>query len=71
VSPARHQAPHRPPGIESKRRLGRYRWVVERTLAWLSRYRRLTIRYERLVAMHRAFPHPSCALICRTFVARL
>ena len=22
-------------GIESKERLGRYRWVVERTLAWL------------------------------------
>jgi len=27
--------------------LGRHRWVVERTLAWLNRDRRLTIRYER------------------------
>jgi hypothetical protein len=44
---------------------------VERTLAWLSRYRRLTIRYERLVAMHRAFLHLGCALICWNFVARL
>jgi transposase len=34
-------------GVESSQRLGRHRWVVERTLAWLARYRRLTIRYER------------------------
>lgn len=33
-------------GIESSERLGRYRWIVERTLAWLARFRRLTIRYE-------------------------
>ena len=29
--------------------------MVERTFAWLAQYRRLTIHYERLVAMHRAF----------------
>jgi hypothetical protein len=36
-------------GKESSEKLGRHRWVVEqRTLAWLSKYRRLlTIRYER------------------------
>ena len=28
-------------GVESSEKLGRHRWVVERTLAWLSRYRRL------------------------------
>lgn len=33
--------------IESKERLGKHRWVVERTLAWLNRYRRLNVRYER------------------------
>jgi transposase len=33
-------------GIESSEKLGRHRWVVERTLAWLAKYRRLTIRYE-------------------------
>src|SRR3712207_8336568 len=27
-------------GVESSERLGRYRWVVERTGAWLNRYRR-------------------------------
>jgi IS5 family transposase len=31
-------------GIESRERLGRYRWVVERTLSWLNRFRRLKVR---------------------------
>jgi transposase len=34
-------------GVESGEKLGRHRWVVERTLAWLSRCRRLCVRYER------------------------
>ena len=51
-------------GIESSPRLGRHRWVIERTLAWLSRYRRLTIRYERRVDIHQAFLTLGCALIC-------
>lgn len=34
-------------GIESRERLGKWRWVVERTLGWLHRFRRLRIRYER------------------------
>ena len=58
-------------GVESKSRLGRHRWVVERTFAWLARYRRLTIRYERLVAMHRAFLHLGCAMICLNYLRRL
>ena len=58
-------------GIESKDRLGRHRWVVERTMAWLARYRRLTIRYERLVAVHRGFLHLACARICFNYLQRL
>lgn len=58
-------------GIESKHRLGRHRWVVERTFAWLARYRRLTIRYERLVAMHRAVLHLACAMVCWNSVLKL
>ena len=58
-------------GIESKDRLGRHRWVVERTMAWLARYRRLTVRYERLVAVHRGFLHLACALICFNYLQRL
>jgi len=50
--------------VESSAWLGRHRWVVERTLAWLSRYRRLTIRYERRADIHQAFLTLGCALIC-------
>ena len=34
-------------GVESSERLGRHRWKVERSLAWLLADRRLTVRYER------------------------
>ena len=51
-------------GIDSSTRLGRHRWVVERTLAWLSRFRRLTIRYEQRADIHHAFLTLGCALIC-------
>jgi transposase len=57
-------------GIESSTRLGRHRWVIERTLAWLSRYRRLTIRYERRVDIHQAFLTLGCALICFNHLPR-
>ncbi len=51
-------------GIERSDRLGRHRWVVERTLAWLNRFRRLTIRDERRADLHQAFLSLGCALIC-------
>jgi transposase len=54
-------------GIESKEKLGRYRWVVERTLAWLARFRRLRVRDERLAEMHLAFLQLGCALICLSY----
>ncbi len=57
-------------GVESKARLGRHRWVVERTLAWLNRFRRLTIRYERDDQIHQAFLTLGCALICWNFLQR-
>lgn len=39
-------------GVETSQRLGRHRWVIERSFAWLNRFRRLTIRYERRLDMH-------------------
>ncbi len=56
-------------GKETSERLGRHRWVVERTLAWLARYRRLAIRYERLADMHEAFLHLGCSLICLNYLS--
>jgi transposase len=55
-------------GIESSTRLGRHRWVVERTFAWLAKYRRLTIRYERRADIHQGFLSLGCALICCNFL---
>jgi transposase len=51
-------------GIESKTKLGRHRWVVERTFAWLHQYRRLQVRYERRADIHHAFLTLAGTLIC-------
>jgi IS5 family transposase len=56
--------------IDQGVRLGKHRWVVERTLAWLNRYRRLRIRYERRDDIHQAFLSLAAALICWKFVQR-
>jgi hypothetical protein len=34
-------------GVESSARLGRHRWKVERSLSWLSCWRRLQVRWDR------------------------
>jgi transposase len=44
--------------------LGKTRWVVERTLAWLHQFRRLRVCYERMPSIHEAFLHLGCAIIC-------
>jgi IS5 family transposase len=51
-------------GIESRGKLGRHRYVVERSLAWLVGYRRLQVRYERRADILTAFLQLACALIC-------
>jgi IS5 family transposase len=51
-------------GIESSQRLGRHRYVVERSLAWLVGYRRLQVRYERRADIVLGFMQLACALIC-------
>jgi transposase len=56
------------PGIDSSQHLGRFRWVVERSLGWLNRFRRLVIRYERRGDIHLAFLDLGCALICFNFL---
>ncbi|MFL1897508.1 IS5 family transposase [Streptomyces tauricus] len=51
-------------GIESSERLGRRRWVIERTMSWLSGYRRLSPRYERHPRNYLAFLGLAAALCC-------
>jgi transposase len=48
-------------GVESSQRLGRHRWKVERSLAWLLANRRLTVRYERRADILTAFLQLACA----------
>jgi transposase len=57
-------------GIDSSERLGRHRWVVERTLAWLTQFRRLTVRYERRRDIHEAFLSLGWSLLCFNAVTR-
>ena len=51
-------------GRESKDRLGRYRWVVERTHAWIASFGKLRIRFERSIDTHLALLSLACCVIC-------
>jgi transposase len=51
-------------GIEDKTRLGRLRWVVERTMSWLLSFRPVALRYDRMAATLSALLSLACALIC-------
>ena len=57
-------------GVESGERLGRQRWVIERTLAWLTGYRRLTLRYERNASHFLAFLTLAAAITCYKKLAK-
>jgi transposase len=51
-------------GTDSSERLGRHRWVVERTISWLLAFRRLALRYDRTATTITALATLACALIC-------
>nr|WP_257039941.1 IS5 family transposase [Streptomyces sp. TLI_55] len=51
--------------------LGVYRYVVERTIAWLHGFRRLRIRWERRDDIHEAFLGLATCLITHRHVQRL
>jgi transposase len=44
-------------------RLGRARWVVERTFSWLHHFKRLLVRYDRRHEIHEAFLAIGCCLV--------
>ena len=44
--------------------LGRFRWVVEQTLALLHQFRRLRTRYEKRADIHEALMSAACSVIC-------
>jgi transposase len=51
-------------GVETSEKLGRRRWMIERTISWLTGYRRLTIRYERKANHFLAFLTLAAAITC-------
>jgi transposase len=57
-------------GVESSERLGRHRWIVERSIAWLLAYRRLAVRYDCQAATVLGLLHLACSLICVRFLQR-
>ncbi|MGK3945299.1 IS5 family transposase [Streptomyces caeruleatus] len=58
-------------GVEHGSGLGIFRWVVERTIAWLHGFRRLRIRWERRDDIHEAFLGLATCLITHRHVQRL
>ncbi|MFD8790948.1 transposase [Streptomyces vinaceus] len=58
-------------GIGSSQRLGRHRWVVERTASWLVGCSRLHRRYERKAEHSLAFAGIAAALICNRGLVRV
>lgn len=51
-------------GVAHGSGLGKVRWVVERAFAWLHRFKRLRIRYERRADLHQGLLELACSLIC-------
>ena len=51
--------------------LGKRRWPVERTIAWLKQYRRVGIRRERKAHFYQAFVTMACAMITYKQIAKL
>jgi transposase len=50
--------------VDSSQRLGRHRWVVERTISWLLAFRRLALRYDRSAATITAVAILAIIVIC-------
>ncbi|WP_162257909.1 MULTISPECIES: IS5 family transposase [unclassified Kitasatospora] len=51
-------------GVAHGSGLGKTRWVVERTFAWLHQFKRLRIRYEIRADLHLGLLQLACSIIC-------
>ena len=51
-------------GIKTSKKLGQHHWIIERFLAWLTGYHRLTIRYKRSARLFTAFLTLAATLTC-------
>lgn len=57
-------------GVESSEKLGRHRWVVERTHGWFAGFGKLRIRFEKRLDIHEALLKLAAVIICARFVDR-
>jgi transposase len=62
---APHRSNRKKPRTQDGRKLRRYRrrWKVERLFAWLQNYRRILVRFDRLVENYIGFVHLGCLVI--------
>lgn len=62
---APHRANRTKPKTQDDRVLRRYRrrWKLERLFAWLNKYKRVMVRWDRFVDHFMAFVHLACAMI--------
>ncbi|MFF1838304.1 IS5 family transposase [Streptomyces sp. NPDC058231] len=51
-------------GVAHGSGLGKTRWVVERTFAWLHQFKRLRISYEVRADLHQGLLQPACSINC-------
>ena len=60
-----HRKNRKKPKQQDGRKLRRYRkrWKIERTFSWLSNFRRLIVRHERLIEVYSAFFHLACIML--------
>lgn len=49
--------------------LGKTRWFIERTLAWLHQFRKLKTREEKHLSTHEALLLIACSVICHRFLS--
>lgn len=63
IAPYRRYKKNRPFADGRKLRRYRRRWKIERTIAWLSFFRRLVVRYDRKLTVYRGFFHIACLMI--------
>jgi transposase len=54
------------PKTQDGRKLRRYRrrWKIERTISWISSFRRLVVRHHYYSFIYQGFIHLACIMIC-------
>ncbi len=63
IAPYRDYKIHKPYADGRKLRRYRRRWKIERTNAWFGFFRRLAVRYDRILTIYQGFFHLACLII--------